>query len=148
MKIQNFEYVEQATASGMKTMHNHIILGFALALTTSSSSSSLLLLSVFLDLSFVVIKELLETERAFSLKKWFVLFNISVGFSFSRFEKMISKPRREFEKDYQYFFFAELNGHWNISRLLKSETYFFTHQFTQFLSVRFIMLKRIAHLLI
>lgn len=53
MKIQNFEYVEQA--SGMKMMHNHTILGFALALTPSSSSS-LLLLSVFLDSSFVVIK--------------------------------------------------------------------------------------------
>lgn len=147
MKIQNFEYVEQATASGMETMHNRIILRFALALTPSSSSS-LLLLSLFLDLSFVVIKELLETERAFLLKKWLVLLNISVGFFFPVFNRRFENHDVIFKKSTNIFLLNQMDieiyrycSNREIYRYCSNRIHiFFIRQLTQFPSVRFIIM--------
>lgn len=128
MKIQNFEYVEQATAIGMETMHNHIILRFALALAPPTSSS-LLLLSVFLDLSFVVIKELLETERAFSLKSCLSFWTFLWASLFPVFNRRFQNQDVILKKTTNIFMLYWMDIE-VLSILLKSSTHFFTHQFT------------------
>lgn len=101
MKIQNFEYVEQA--SGMKMMHNHTILGFALALTPSSSSS-LLLLSVFLDLSFVVIKKATWNRKSIFAEEVACPFEHFCGLLSSTFSIDVLKTTTWFLKNLPIFF--------------------------------------------